>query len=284
VEAFDKPSCFGDLDRVFPMGQDGLRAVPDDCFLCNLRVLCLKTALDSPKGLEIKEEKIIQSDDLTIVKRLRLWSLKKSAERERSSKKEQGTGAASFLLKDLPSVIITPWQYFQKALRTKSESFSFGLLWGAVGSMLGYFYQSLAIQLGFLDVGNILGPELSSKAVFFGLLFVLPLGVVLEILLVSGIWHIMLRLVGASKGGYSYTFRVVCLSQGAMIACILPLAGTYLAMLWKFWIQLVGLRYVHQTNYQRLILAIFLVAFCFLGLVVGLGFLGFYILSKVVAL
>jgi len=264
------------------MGQDGLRYVPDECFQCNLRVVCLKTALDSPKGIEIKEEKIIHSDDLAIVKRLRLWSLKKSAEREKSYDKGKSPLISSFLWRDLPVVLLTPWQYFRKALRSVSESFSFGLLWGSVGSMVGYFYQALAIQFGLLEVGDILGSELSSKALFLGMLFLLPLGVVLEIVLVSGVWHIILKLVGAAKKDYSYSFRVVCLSQGAMIASFLPLAGTYLAMLWKLWIQLVGLRHVHQTNYQRIVMAIFLVILCSIGLMVGVGFLVFYILSKMV--
>ena len=39
------PDCFGDLDIVFPMGDDGLRASPAACLACDRKTACLAAAL-----------------------------------------------------------------------------------------------------------------------------------------------------------------------------------------------------------------------------------------------
>ncbi|MEW5734849.1 MAG: hypothetical protein AB1921_08335 [Thermodesulfobacteriota bacterium] len=39
-----RPSCFGDLARVFPMGTDGLRQSPEECLACALKTSCLAAA------------------------------------------------------------------------------------------------------------------------------------------------------------------------------------------------------------------------------------------------
>ncbi len=40
------PSCYGVLDKVFPMSGEGLREVRDLCWNCALRVECLREALE----------------------------------------------------------------------------------------------------------------------------------------------------------------------------------------------------------------------------------------------
>jgi hypothetical protein len=40
----EKKECYGILDKVFPYGKEGLRAVPSGCLVCPERLSCLKTA------------------------------------------------------------------------------------------------------------------------------------------------------------------------------------------------------------------------------------------------
>lgn len=40
-----RPECYGDLRRVFPMSDSGLREVPTECWDCPLRVECLRLAV-----------------------------------------------------------------------------------------------------------------------------------------------------------------------------------------------------------------------------------------------
>lgn len=44
------PDCFGDIERVFPVGQDGHREVSPDCWPCGERIECLRQAVASRQG------------------------------------------------------------------------------------------------------------------------------------------------------------------------------------------------------------------------------------------
>ena len=50
----DRLECFGNWDRVFPLGEDGLRNVTDDCRECPQVQACLKAGSESPEGLEMR--------------------------------------------------------------------------------------------------------------------------------------------------------------------------------------------------------------------------------------
>ena len=50
------PECFGELDIVFPMEDDGLRHTPPTCFECLHKTECLRTGLRGRAGLKVHEE------------------------------------------------------------------------------------------------------------------------------------------------------------------------------------------------------------------------------------
>ena len=81
----DRPDCFGDLAKVFPQGADGLRHSPAECQACPQKLACLKAALATPEGAEVKRGGVSSggpaSRALTGFKR---WSTLKSA-RKRDS-------------------------------------------------------------------------------------------------------------------------------------------------------------------------------------------------------
>ena len=70
--------CFGDLDKVFPMGKEGLREVPPNCFDCNEKKTCLQTALSTKKGLDLKSELLERNPSTGVVGWLKRWSKKKT--------------------------------------------------------------------------------------------------------------------------------------------------------------------------------------------------------------
>ncbi len=48
----NRPSCYGDLGTVFPMGPDGLREVPEDCTRCPHKIECLRRAVNRGEGAQ----------------------------------------------------------------------------------------------------------------------------------------------------------------------------------------------------------------------------------------
>ena len=84
----NKPECFGDLDIVFPMGDDGLRQTPPDCFRCPDKTECLRTGLRGQAGLKIHEEHIDRSYQSGMISFVERWSRKKRLEQRRQSENE----------------------------------------------------------------------------------------------------------------------------------------------------------------------------------------------------
>lgn len=50
--------CFGVLDRVFPLGAEGLRESPVSCLACDEKTACLRAALEGSEGWKAAEEKV----------------------------------------------------------------------------------------------------------------------------------------------------------------------------------------------------------------------------------
>lgn len=82
------PACFGDIEKVFPMGEDGLRKSPDSCMLCSVKTECLRTAMSGRGGVEVRGEKLDRSYKSGNVGFLERWSRKKHLSRELDKKRK----------------------------------------------------------------------------------------------------------------------------------------------------------------------------------------------------
>ena len=77
------PSCFADLETVFPMGEDGLRHTPEACMACRFKTSCLKTAMESIPGLGVREEIVDRSYHAGVIGFWNRWSQKKTLNRKK---------------------------------------------------------------------------------------------------------------------------------------------------------------------------------------------------------
>ena len=75
--------CFGDLNTVFPMQTDGLRATPEPCMRCKQKTQCLRAAMDSKKGLHVREEMIDRAYRGGIMGFFQRWSQKKGIHQQK---------------------------------------------------------------------------------------------------------------------------------------------------------------------------------------------------------
>lgn len=73
-----RPDCFGVLDLVFPMGEEGLRQSPDGCMACELKTECLRTAIGRPAGGAVEEERVDRAYQSGTIRFLERWARKKS--------------------------------------------------------------------------------------------------------------------------------------------------------------------------------------------------------------
>jgi hypothetical protein len=80
-----KPDCFGNLEIVFPMGDNGLRQTPPACFECRHKTECLRAGLSGQAGLKVHEEHIDRSYRSGMISFVERWSRKKIIERRKRS-------------------------------------------------------------------------------------------------------------------------------------------------------------------------------------------------------
>ncbi|WP_321494153.1 hypothetical protein [uncultured Desulfobacter sp.] len=78
----DLPDCFGELEKVFPMGAKGLRETPEQCFYhCPVKTRCLQQAMATKNGIQVEEEVIERSTKAGAISFFERWSRKKQAYR-----------------------------------------------------------------------------------------------------------------------------------------------------------------------------------------------------------
>lgn len=83
------PDCFGNLDKVFPMGPKGLRETPEECFFhCPVKTRCLKQAMSTKDGVQVEEEIIERSTKSGTMNFFERWSRKKQAHRRSQTSKK----------------------------------------------------------------------------------------------------------------------------------------------------------------------------------------------------
>ncbi len=90
TEKSEHPRCFAVLDKVFPMGKDGLRHTPESCMVCVYKVECLRTAMGKPEALKIREEMVDRAYGSGVIGFFERWSKKKEiSRRQQNNKREQ---------------------------------------------------------------------------------------------------------------------------------------------------------------------------------------------------
>lgn len=87
------PLCFGDLEKVFPKGKNGLRNSPEKCTVCVFKVDCLRSAMEGKNGLLVREEVVDRAYASGLISFFERWSKKKEIQRQIDSEDSEKAGA-----------------------------------------------------------------------------------------------------------------------------------------------------------------------------------------------
>ena len=85
-----RKDCFGILDNVFPVGNEGLREIVPECFECSLKKECLQAALQTDQGFELRSEVLDRSSSGGLMGSLKRWSDKKALSKRQKGQKGEG--------------------------------------------------------------------------------------------------------------------------------------------------------------------------------------------------
>ncbi len=81
----ERPYCYGKLECVFPMGEDGLRETPESCMVCYCKTECLRTAMQGKTGAQVREEKVDRAYAAGRMGFFERWSRKKALQQKRDA-------------------------------------------------------------------------------------------------------------------------------------------------------------------------------------------------------
>jgi len=85
----EKKDCFGILDKIFPVSESGLREIVPECFNCPDRISCLKEALATKEGVEMRLGILERAPTGGLTDRIRRWSQKKELSRHAEEREEK---------------------------------------------------------------------------------------------------------------------------------------------------------------------------------------------------
>lgn len=147
---------------------------------------------------------------------------------------------------------------------------AFYVLVGMVSVIAQYVFQVMGMQFmfGAEDAGVPAEAYGLMGVMSAGMLLIYPLLLAGGLFIGAGIQHVLLLLFRAGSQGYEATFRVAAYASAPFILGVVPLLGNVVGGVWGFVLIVIGLKYVHDTTYGRVLAAIFapLLALVFLGI------------------
>jgi len=165
----------------------------------------------------------------------------------------ENLGFLQGLLQSLQQSLFSPKEFFS-GLPVRGGLLNpllYALILQTVGTMAGYV-SGMAIP-------NPLFPQSSLSGgfmVFIGLL--IPPIILIGVFLWSALLHAALYLLGGAKEDFEATFRVVSYSSAADLLNAIPIIGGFIALGWKTYLLVVGVREVHGISTARSASAVFL--------------------------
>lgn len=172
--------------------------------------------------------------------------------------------------------LLAPRRFFR--LEPVDMGYGSAVLWAIVCSLIGGAFAlawgvvQAAIGLGLADQNPLLGTYLGAGGESLVLAFIQflasPIIVVVAVLVMSGLTHLCLMMVGGAKRGFDTTFRTFAYCETTQLFAVVPLAGAFLAFFWNLVITINGLATAHETTVGKAAAAV-LIPVGVLGLCAG---------------
>lgn len=102
------------------------------------------------------------------------------------------------------------------------------------------------------------------------LLVVYPLMLVLRLMLMTGVIHLLLRLLRSGGSGAEATFRVLSYSAAPLALGVFPVIGPLVGGIWSIVLTILGLKEAHRTGMATSMFAVFVPILLLLAAIVGL--------------
>ena len=157
--------------------------------------------------------------------------------------------------------LMNPGEFFSAMRRAGGlgAPLLYGVLGFSAGMIISTVYQSF---LGSFGVPGIPVEAKAAAASLIGVIVVLcvaPIIALVSLFVASGIYHLLLMLLGGAKQPFETTFRVVCYASGSTsLINIVPICGFAAAPIWNLIATIIGLARAHETSTGKAAAAVLL--------------------------
>lgn len=102
------------------------------------------------------------------------------------------------------------------------------------------------------------------------LFIVYPLLLVVRVMVMTGVIHVLLRLVRCGDAGAEATFRVLCYSAAPLVLGVIPGIGSIVGGVWSIGLTVIGLKEAHRSRYSAAMFAVLVPILLLLAALLGL--------------
>jgi hypothetical protein len=180
----------------------------------------------------------------------------------------------SGLVETTKQILSQPTAFFRTMPRTGGigSPLLYAVIIGWIGVVAAGFYSALfqsVVGSGMAGFGD--SPEMARALGFAqswgGFLVQVVFGgvmVAMGVFIASGIYHVMLLILGGARHGFEATFRVVCFAEAPYVLMLVPFCGSVIAGVWGIVLAVIGLSQTHQIGGGKAAAAVLLplVLFC----------------------
>jgi hypothetical protein len=152
--------------------------------------------------------------------------------------------------------------------------------------MQGNFLNPLVFALICLEISAILGGLLGlaggepsrGLGTFIVSIIAAPIGGAIGVLILSGIWHLLVRLIlGARNSGFEATFRVASYISVVNLVSWIPIIGSLIALVYAIYMAIVGIREMHEATTGKAALVVLVPV----GVIVLIALVGMLVVGAV---
>lgn len=188
------------------------------------------------------------------------------------------------LFETIKLALFSPSEFFENyEFKTSiGNGILFALILSVISAVFSLIYN-LIFRSSFTSMlarwGNIPAEQLqmqNAMGMFTGVmgLFLIPIGVLIGLFVMAGIYHLLLMAVNGAKNGFEATLNVVAYTSAVLVFSIIPFCGSTIAWIYRIVLNIMGLQRVHETTTGKASFAVLLpYLFCCLCFVIYIVFI-----------
>ncbi len=165
-------------------------------------------------------------------------------------------GVLNALYLTIKDVLLAPGHFFHR-MPTRSglvQPLLFAIIVGFASTFISWMYSLVSSSLQIALFGNF--PEGNSTLIAFFIFLFSPVLVALGVFVQAAFIHLFLVVLGGGRLGFEGTFRVTAYAEASALLILIPLCGSWLALVWGLVILIIGLYNVHETQPWKAVLAV----------------------------